>query len=102
MYLIQLLLPLNDNQGQPHTRSLFSAVAAELTDRFGGLTAYNRAPADGLWKAESSVASKDEIVIYEVMAQSLDETWWREYGRKLEAWFRQEKLIVRAQEIRLL
>ena len=46
--------------------------------------------------------SKDEIVIYEVMAEDLDEKWWREYRRGLEKRFRQEQVIVRAQEVRLL
>jgi hypothetical protein len=41
-------------------------------------------------------------VIYEVMAKDLDEGWWGEYRRGLEARFRQEQVIVRAQGIRLL
>ena len=102
MYLIHLLLPLNDNQGRPHAQELFRAVADELTERFGGLTAHTRAPAEGLWMEASSRPSSDEIVIYEVMAEELDASWWREYRRGLEARFRQEQLIVRAQEIRLL
>jgi hypothetical protein len=48
MYLIHILLPLKDNQGRPHGRELFRGVAGELTERFGGLTAYTRAPAEGL------------------------------------------------------
>jgi hypothetical protein len=102
MYLIHLLLPLTDNEGRPHGRDHFRAVAGELAERFGGLTAYTRAPAEGLWKENSSSTSKDEIVIYEVMAEELDEEWWRNYRRSLEARFRQEKLVVRAQEVRLL
>ena len=46
MYLIHILLPLNDNEGRPHGRELLRAV--ELTERFGGLTAHTRAPAEGL------------------------------------------------------
>ena len=48
MYLIQILLPLNDNQGRPVARELFRDVGSELTGRFGGLTAHTRAPAEGL------------------------------------------------------
>jgi len=102
MYLIHILLPLNDNKGHPHERELFRAVADELTEKFGGLTAHTRAPAEGLWKEDSSATSKDEIIIYEVMAEDLDEKWWREYRRGLEKRFRQEQVIVRAQEVRLL
>ncbi len=102
MYLIHILLPLNDNEGRPHGRGLFRAVAGELTERFGGLTAHTRAPAEGLWKEDSSGTSKDEIVIYEVMTDGLDEAWWREYLRGLESRFRQEQVVVRAQQVRLL
>jgi hypothetical protein len=102
MYLIHILLPLDDNEGRPHGRDLFRAVAGELTERFGGLTAHTRAPAEGLWKEDSSKTSKDEIVIYEVMADDLAEAWWRKYRRSLESRFRQEQVIVRAQKVRLL
>jgi hypothetical protein len=89
MYLIHILLPLKNNQGRPHGRELFRAVAGKLTERFGGLTAH--APAEGLWMEDSSGTSRDEIVIYEVMAEELE-----------EARFRQEQVVVRAQEVRLL
>src|SRR2546423_13155717 len=102
MYLIHILLPLTDNEGQPHRRGLFRAVADELTEKFGGLTAHTRAPAEGLWKEGASGKNKDEIVIYEVMAEGLDEGWWRKYRSGLEKRFRQEQVIVRAQEVRLL
>jgi hypothetical protein len=41
-------------------------------------------------------------VIYEVMAEKLDEAWWRECRRSLESRFRQEQVVVRAQGVRLL
>src|SRR4051794_18920302 len=102
MYLIQLLLPLNDNDGRPHKRQLFRTIAAELTDKFGGLTAHTRVPAEGLWKDNESRTDKDEIIIYDVMTEELAEGWWEKYRRGLERRFRQEHVIVRAQEIRLL
>jgi hypothetical protein len=42
--LIPILLPLKDNQGCLHGRELFRAIAGELTERFGGITARTRAP----------------------------------------------------------
>jgi hypothetical protein len=101
VFLIHILLPVTDNAGRPFDKGLFRGVATELTERFGGLTAHTRAPAEGLWK-EEGVTNRDEIVIYEVMAESLDEPWWREYRASLEQRFRQDKVIVRAQQIRLL
>ena len=70
--------------------------------RFGGLTAYTRAPAEGLWKEDEDRTSRDEVVIFEVMAEELDRSWWQQYRRGLEARFRQEQVVVRAQEIELL
>lgn len=102
MQLIHILLPLNDNRGTPLPKQLFREVADELTDQFGGLTAHTRAPAEGLWKEGSEGTDRDEIVIYEVMAEELDAKWWRQYRRGLEKRFKQEKVIVRAQEVRLL
>ena len=102
MHLVHILLPLTDNAGKPLGRTLFRAVADELTEKFGGLTAHTRAPAEGLWTEGAGETSKDEIVIYEVMAELLDEPWWAKYRKKLERRFKQERVVVRAQEIRVL
>ena len=79
MYLIQLLLPLYDNDGQPLPSALFRDVKRELTDRFSGLTAYSRAPAEGLWRDDSTRTMCDDIVVLEVMGDALDRDWWRAY-----------------------
>jgi hypothetical protein len=73
-----------------------------LTEKFGGLTAHTRAPAEGLWKEGPSTTSTDEIVIYEVMAEKLPKNWWRAYRLSLETWFRQEQVVVRAQQVEQL
>ena len=102
MHLVQILLPLYDNDGQPLPREHFVAVRTELTERFGGLTAHTRAPAEGLWKDESDRTSRDEIVIYEVMAESLDPSWWKQYRGSLEERFRQETIVIRATRVDVL
>jgi hypothetical protein len=102
MHLIHILLPLKDNKGKPLALKLFRTVADEMTEKFGGVTAHTRAPAEGLWKESNAKTNLDEIVIYEVMAEELDEKWWAKYRAKLEKRFKQESLIVRAEEIRLL
>ena len=97
MHLVQILLPLFDPEGQRFGRDIFDEVARQLTERFGGLTAYTRAPAAGLWK-EGGETQRDDIIVYEVMVESLDPEWWRAYRKDLERRFRQEELVVRAQE----
>ena len=102
MNLVQLLLPLYDAAGERFPASRFDAVARELTQRFGGLTAYTRSPAAGLWEEEPGRTRRDDIVVYEVMVESLDAGWWAGYRERLEGEFRQKELVVRAQEIRRL
>jgi streptogramin lyase len=102
MHLVQILLPLYDNDGRPLPKDLYRAVAAELTERFGGLTAYTRAPAEGLWKEGPATTARDDVVIYEVMADRLDRAWWRDYRAGLETRFRQEQVVVRAQAVERL
>ncbi|CAN5909022.1 hypothetical protein BH23GEM7_BH23GEM7_40880 [soil metagenome] len=96
MHLIQLLLPLYDNQGNRFDRGAFDEEQAELTERFGGVTAYLRSPARGAWREEGGEVARDEIVIFEVMADPLDRAWWRDYRERLERRFRQEELVLRA------
>src|SRR5688500_12541404 len=101
MYLIQLFLPLYVEKGSVFADELFTAVRAQLTESFGGLTTYSRAPARGFWKEDEKL-HKDDIVVFEVMAEQLDRQWWDGYRQTLEARFRQEKVLIRAQAIEIL
>ena len=101
MHLVQLLLPLRDQYGKPFPRSSYRKIRDTLTERFGGLTAYTRAPAEGLWDVGDEVAF-DDIVIYEVMVPELDRAWWRQYRESLEREFEQDELVVRAEVIERL
>jgi hypothetical protein len=101
MHLIQLLLPLYSNAGVPFEQTLFIDVRNELVDRFGGITAYTRAPVNGLWQ-ESARLVRDDLIIYEIMVEALDEDWWRDYRILLENRFQQESLVVRTHQIRVL
>jgi hypothetical protein len=96
MYLIQILLPLYDNEGRHFSQETYRKLRTELAERFGGLTAFTRAPAEGLW-TEGGETSHDEIVIFEVMAEDLDRNWWRAYRRELEGRFRQDAIVIRVQ-----
>jgi hypothetical protein len=102
MYLIQLLLPLYDNDDQALPTSLFEDVRQTLVGKFGGLTAHSQAPVKGLWQENKQETIQDELVIYEVMTNVLDREWWSTYRASLETRFRQEKLVVRVHEIGLL
>ncbi len=101
-YLVQLLLPLQDRDGRPVERGRFDALGAELTERFGGLTAYTRAPATGLWEEAPGQTVRDQVVVYEVMAEELDRAWWAALRGRLQEAFGQEELVIRAQAMERL
>jgi hypothetical protein len=96
MFLIQFLLPTRDNAGQPFAQREFDRIRQELTERFGGVTAYLRSPAVGLWADDSGSIRRDDLAIFEVMAQALDHAWWRQYRFQLEQRFRQDEVVMRA------
>ena len=101
-HLIQLLLPLYDNAGHAFPGSHYSKVRDELTERFGGLTTYSRAPAQGLWQEFAGPPKRDDIVVYEVMAERLDRAWWAAYRETLEQRFAQDELVIRSQQVERL
>ena len=102
MHLIQLFLPLHDNDGQPFPRALFDAARAELAEAFGGVTAYTRAPATGLWEDDAGLVQRDDVLLFEVMADALDRAWWDAYRQTLEHRFRQDEVLVRATAVERL
>jgi hypothetical protein len=101
MHLVQILLPLYDNAGAPFGEELYTKVRSELAERFGGLTAFTRAPAQGLWKSDGKT-THDDIVVFEVMAAEIDKEWWGNYRTALETAFRQDTIVVRAQDVTVL
>lgn len=96
MFLVQVLLPLNRNDGTRQPPALFTEVRDELVARFGGLTAYARAPALGLWNGEGERTERDDVVIVEVMSERIDHAWWAGFRQRLERRFEQESVVVRA------
>jgi hypothetical protein len=103
MYLVQILLPVYDNEGTALPRLEYRRVSGELSHRFGGLTAHTQAPAEGIWtESEDARPTHDEIVIFEVMTDTLDRQWWADYRLELERRFRQREIVIRAQPIEQL
>jgi hypothetical protein len=100
-YLVQILLPVYDNGGNHFPTDHYNNIRIKLTELFGGLTAYTRAPAEGLWNSGGTI-KRDDIVVVEVMAQSLDRPFWAGYRRELEELFYQDEIIIRAQSYEAL
>jgi len=98
MKLVQILLPLRDNRGRPFKRSLHERLRKEITDECGGLTAYTRSPARGVWKSAGK-AKRNDLVVLEIMSAKHGAPGATEQtGRR----FRQEKLIIRMQDMALV
>lgn len=94
--LVQIFLPLRDNEGRPFGDDAHGKTRHELLERFGRVTAYQRAPAQGLWETEDGEVARDEVVIFEVMVNDVDRHWWGAYRATLERRFRQDIVLIRA------
>lgn len=101
MTLVQILLPVTDNEGRRYGSQYFKDLQRTLTDRFGGMTAYTRAPAEGLW-SNGGTHRKDDIVVVEVMTEDFDRAWWKALKSHLEEALQQQEIIIRAQPLETL
>jgi hypothetical protein len=99
--LVQIFLPLYDNRGRRFPQALYSRERDRLVERFGGLTTHMRSPVRGLWKTGQQV-KRDELVIFEVVIRRVDRKWWMDYRYRLQKNFRQNELLVRVQDVKVL
>ena len=76
MHLIEILLPVSGPDGVEFPATKFERLARELTEKFGGVTSFTRSPAEGRWKTQGGT-EHDDIVVMEVMAETLDRYWLR-------------------------
>ena len=95
-HLVQVLLPTHRRNGAPVAAEEFARVRVELTDRFGGVTAYARSPATGLWKRDDEEIEGDQVIMIEVVVEVFDREWWARYREQLETRFGQEEVLARA------
>ena len=95
-HLVQVLLPTHRRNGTCVASEEFARVRMELTERFGGVTAYSRSPATGLWKRDDEETERDQVIMIEVVVEVFDREWWRHYREQLETRFGQEEVLARA------
>lgn len=94
--LVQVFLPLRDNEGVSFPREQYLRIHEELAERHGGATAFNRSPASGLWASPDEEVVEDIVVLIEVLVDDLDQVWWTQFRLRLEREFRQDSILVRA------
>jgi hypothetical protein len=102
MHLIEIFLPMYDATGSQFPNALYAETRDELVSRFGGLTAHSLTPASGLWRNADGEVLHDDLIVYEVIAERVERSWWSRYRQTLQQRFSQEVLVVRTNEISLL
>ena len=95
MVLIQLLLPTTGAVAA-RARTAVAETRRELVGKFSGVTAYVRSPAKGVWTAPDGHTEADEVIMVEVVTESFDRQWWRNYATELAERFQQDTIHVRA------
>ncbi|RYF36332.1 MAG: hypothetical protein EOO21_02205 [Comamonadaceae bacterium] len=101
MKSIEIFLPLAANDGTRFPDTVFDRIEQQLTETFGGVTAYKRTPAQGRWKSGGQTQG-DEIAIFEVVADGIDRRWWPEFREELEERLAQETILITARDIEIL
>lgn len=101
MHLVRFYLPLRDNAGEPFPAQKLEDVSAELSGRFGGVTAHLLSPASGLWRDGGDVHA-DDVVIFEVFTQKVDRAWWTAYRERLAHDFRQKSILMLLQPVEVI
>ena len=96
-----MLLPVRDKRGNSFGTDSFNRIRRELTEQFGGVTAYSRAPAEGHWDSGKSV-ERDDVIVVEVVVDTFDESWWTEYRKQLEERFGQDRILMRSISCRII
>jgi hypothetical protein len=99
--LVQILLPTFQRDGTAVPKSVFDHVAHELTEKFGGVTSYLRAPAEGRWQSGTGT-EHDQIVVVEVMTEEIDTAYWSTLRKRLERELAQDRIIIRCHTVQLL
>ena len=102
MVLIQMLLPTRSPEGLAFPEDLLRRTRDELIARFGGLTAYTRAPATGVWTSPEGHVEVDRVVMIEVLSEHFDRDWWRAFAETLKERFQQESIHIRANDVYVL
>jgi hypothetical protein len=95
MHLVEIFLPLADNNGDYFDDVKFAVVRDTLAKQFGGVTAFARAPAQGVFR-QNGRNIRDDIIVIEVMAEELDRGRWTGYRKQLEEEFAQDEIMIRA------
>lgn len=100
--LVQLFIPLNDENGALFPEHYYTKLSTDLNEKFGGVTLYNRSPATGLWKQKHEKTVQDELLVYEILIAFIDNEYWQALKARLEKQFNQTELLILLTKIQKL
>lgn len=101
-YLVQLFLPLIDDNAKPYPSSHFESTKKELVKVFGGISVFGQLPVAGTWENGKGEQEKDKLIVFEVMTSVIDKAYWKALRKSLEKKFAQELVVIRSLSIGLL
>ena len=78
-----VFLPAEFPDGSPVPASQLDLVRRELLEQFGGVTSFDRAPAQVRWQDAGQVKA-DAVIVMEVMTPKVDKAWWRAFRQRME------------------
>jgi hypothetical protein len=102
MHIVEVFVPVADDRGVRFPAEVFDSLQKLMTETFGGVTIFTRAPAKGLWKDEDNNVEHDLLVIFEVMAETIDREWWAGLKDRLEKTLRQKEILIRVHSVERL
>lgn len=102
MFVVELFIPLDLPDGRSTPPATLDRIKAELTERFGGVTAYLHSPAEGAWKPGPETVVHDRVARFEVMVDDVDTRWWHSYRRALESELQQDQILARLYQVTVL
>ena len=100
-FLVEILLPLHDADGNAFPAPLYEELAQKLTERFGGVTSFSRSPAEGRWRNRGDT-EHDDIIVLEIMTQELHRPWWSKLRAQLMCSFAQDDIVIRSLKVERL
>jgi hypothetical protein len=91
MHLVEILLPVVE-PGKLGRE--LETLRQQLTEKFGGLTAFVRSPGEGMWVDEGGT-ERDDVIVLEVMTDMLDRSWWADLRLSLQDRLNQKEIVIR-------
>jgi hypothetical protein len=92
---LKFFCPLRTTKGSVSMPGSMREVRQDLSRRFGGITTFTRAPAHGTSEARGEIVH-DDIVVFEVMTDTVDRPWWEAYRHRIEQSFARDEIVIRA------